>query len=76
MARKEANETSDREIHNVYSSMYIKLSSMWRKRNDVYVEQLSATKAHKSEDFQTARRWLRNDVYKRQQNAINSWKVV
>ena len=36
---------------NVYSSTCIKLSSMWEKRNDGYLERLSATNAHNSEDF-------------------------
>ena len=40
MARKltEADKASDRETEYVHSSMYIKLSNMWRKGKDVYVE--------------------------------------
>ena len=53
MARKltEADQASDQETENVYSSTYIKFSNMWRKCNDFYVELLSATNPHKSEDF-------------------------
>ena len=61
--RTEADEASNRETQNIYSTTYIKLSSMWRKRNDVYAERLSATNVHKSEGFRNARRRLRNDGY-------------
>ena len=69
--RTEADEASNRERENVYSSAYIKLSNMWRKRN-VYVERLSATNAHRSEDFRNARRRLRNDGYIERRGAINA----
>ena len=48
----EADEASDGDTENPYSSAYIKLSNMWGKRRDVYVERPSATNAHKSEDFE------------------------
>ena len=56
--RTEADKASNRETQNIYSTTYIKLSNMWRKRNDVYVERLSATNTHKSEGFRNARRRL------------------
>ena len=59
----EADETSDRETENVYSSTYIKLSNMWGKHNNVYVEWLSATNAHKGKDCRTAHQLLRNNGY-------------
>ena len=61
--RTEADEASNRERQNMYSTTYIKPSNMWRKRNDVYLKRLSATNAHKNEDFRSARRRLRNDGY-------------
>ena len=61
-----------RVAENVYSSTYIKLSSMWEKRNDGYVERLSATNAHKSEDFRTACRRLWNNGYIERRSAINA----
>ena len=44
----------------------------WEKHKDVYVERLSATNAHKSENFRTAHWWLRNDSYIEWWSAINA----
>ena len=59
----EADQTSDRETENVYSSTYNKLSNMWGKHISVYVEWLRATNAHKSKDYRTAHQLLRNNGY-------------
>ena len=37
----EADEASEQETENVCSTMYIKFSNMWEKRNNVYLNQLS-----------------------------------
>ena len=70
--RLEADRARDPEAENVYSSTDIKLSNMFGKRNNVYVEGLSATNANKSEDFRTALRRLRNDGYTERRSAINT----
>ena len=40
-----ADKASDRYTENMYSSLYIKFVNMWVRRNDAYVEWLSATNA-------------------------------
>ena len=70
--RTEADKTSNREGQNMYSTTCIKLSNMWRKCNDVYVQRLSATNVHKSEGFRNAHRRLRNDSYIERRSAINA----
>ena len=56
---------------NAYSTMYIKSSSFWRKRNDSYIERLSATNAHKSEYLLITHPQLSNDGYIEWRSATN-----